>query len=52
MDQAYKWLEKAINVRDYFLIWYTICPTKGHAIPDEPRFKALIKPVVSERKGQ
>ena len=51
MDQAYKWLEKAITVRDYFLIWYTICPTAGHTIPDEPRFKALIKPVVSGRDG-
>jgi len=50
MDQAYKWLEKAITVRDYFLIWYTVCPTKGHTIPDEPRFKALIKPVISGRK--
>jgi TolB-like protein/Tfp pilus assembly protein PilF len=51
MDQAYKWLEKAITVRDYFLIWYTVCPTIGHTIPDEPRFKALIKPVVSGRDG-
>ena len=51
MDQAYKWLEKAIIVRDYFLIWYTVCPTKGHSIPDEPRFKALIKPVVSGREN-
>ena len=50
MDQAYKGLEKAIIERDYFLIWYTVCQTKGHTIPDEPRFKALIKPVVSGRK--
>jgi TolB-like protein/Tfp pilus assembly protein PilF len=50
MDQAYKWLQKAIIERDYYLIWYTVCPTKGHTIPDEPRFKALIKPVVSGRE--
>ena len=50
MDQAYKWLQKAIDERDYFLIWYTVCPTIGHTIPDEPRFQALIKPVISGRK--
>jgi tetratricopeptide (TPR) repeat protein len=49
MDEAYKWLQKAIDERDYFLIWFTVCPTTGHTIPDEPRFKALIKPVISGR---
>ncbi len=52
MDQAYKWLQKAIIERDYFLIWYTVCHTKGHTIPDEPRFKALIKPVISGREDK
>ena len=49
MDEAYKWLQKAIDERDYFLVWYTVCHTKGHTFPDEPRFQALIKPVVSGR---
>ena len=50
IPKAYKWLQKAIIGRDYFLIWYTVCHTKGHIIPDAPRFKALIKPVVSGRE--
>jgi tetratricopeptide (TPR) repeat protein len=40
-DVAFNWLEKAINEHDSFLLYLNICPTKGHRIPDEPRFREL-----------
>jgi adenylate cyclase len=40
-DQAFEWLEKAIDEHDSALLSLNICPTKGHRIPDEPRFKEL-----------
>ncbi len=49
LNQAYNWLEKAVKDHDSYLQWFNICPTIGHTIPDEPRFKALIEPVVSDR---
>lgn len=41
LDTAYYWLEKAFIERDSYLLWFNVCPTKGHQIPDEPRFDAL-----------
>jgi len=41
LDTAFYWLEKAFIERDCYLLWFNVCPTKGHQIPDEPKFKAL-----------
>ena len=43
MDKAFNWFEKAIIGHDSILNYYTVCPTKGHLIPDEPRFFELQK---------
>ncbi|MFC2123469.1 adenylate/guanylate cyclase domain-containing protein [Bacteroidota bacterium] len=51
MDNAYFWLEKAVEEHDSFLLWMPICPSKGHAVPDEPRFKKLMEKVL-EGKDQ
>jgi len=40
-DTAFYWLEKAFIERDSYLLWFNVCPTIGHQIPDEPRFNAL-----------
>jgi len=42
-DRAFEWLKKAIEQKDLFLLFMNICPTKGHRIPDEPRFRQLWK---------
>jgi len=41
LDMAYHWLEKAFIERDSYLLWFDVCPTLGHQIPDKPKFKAL-----------
>jgi len=51
-DQAFDWLKKAIIEHDSSLMMMTICPTKGHRIPDEPRFKALLKKAGFEKYQQ
>jgi TolB-like protein/class 3 adenylate cyclase/Flp pilus assembly protein TadD len=51
MDKAFYWFEKAIDDHDSFLIFYTICPTKGHRIPDEPRFNELLEKAGMERNS-
>jgi len=40
-DTAFSWLEKAFIERDSYLLYFNVCPTKGHQIPDEPRFNTL-----------
>jgi len=42
-NQTYKWLAKAIDERDSFMPWFKSIPSIINAIPDEPRFKALLK---------
>ncbi len=43
-DLAFEWLERACNEHDSFLPWLRISPTKSR-IPDEPRYKALLRKV-------
>ena len=45
IDRAFEWFTEAIKEHDSYLIYLTICPTKGHQIPDEPRFNKLIRKV-------
>ena len=42
-DHAYMWLERACNEHDSYLMWANISPIAKYRIPDEPRFKALLK---------
>lgn len=42
-DQAHHWLSKACDERDFFLSNCISYPVDAYKIPDEPRFKALIK---------
>ena len=42
-DQAFEWLERACNERDSFLVWNRFLAIDSYRIPDEPRFKALLK---------
>ena len=51
-DQAFKWLEQAINDHDGFLNWHIVTPIEEYRIPDEPRFKALLKRVEFEKYHQ
>jgi len=41
--QAFEWLERACNEHDSNLPWYRVFPIDRYRIPDEPRFKALLK---------
>ena len=43
LDLAYEWLEQALNEHDSYLPWFLSNPIKQLRIPDEPRFKALLK---------
>jgi tetratricopeptide (TPR) repeat protein len=43
LDLAYGWLERACNEHDSYLIWANISPVERYRIPDDPRFKALLK---------
>ena len=42
-DQAYEWVERACNEHDSFLPWVRVEPLDRDRIPDEPRYKALLK---------
>ena len=43
MDQAFEWLERACNEHDSWLPWFRVYQIDKYRIPDEPRFKALLK---------
>jgi len=43
MDHAFEWLERACNEHDIILPWIIVIPIESLRIPDEPRFKALLK---------
>jgi TolB-like protein/Tfp pilus assembly protein PilF len=43
MDLYYEWLEKACNEHDGFLPWYRVITIEKYRIPDEPRYKELLK---------
>jgi len=43
LDQAFEWLERACNEHDSYLGWCRIVPVDYYHIPDEPKFKALLK---------
>ena len=45
LNYAYEWLERACNEHDSYLIWVNISPVKKYRIPDDPKFKALLKKV-------
>ena len=42
-DKAFEWLERACNEHDSYLPWFRVGPNEFDNIPDEPRFKALMK---------
>ena len=44
-DQAFKWLEKACNEKDVFLLMYMIPYEKLYPFPDDPRFTSLLERV-------
>jgi tetratricopeptide (TPR) repeat protein len=50
-DQAYKWLERAIDEHDSFLPWWISIPIDTYRIPDEPRFNELMEKVGLERSS-
>ena len=41
-DQGFAWLERAIEERDFLLIWIKISPFYN-GVRSDPRFKALLK---------
>jgi len=43
LDMAFEWLERAIYEHDSFLPWFLVTPIERDRIPDEERFKALLK---------
>jgi adenylate cyclase len=43
LDLAYEWLERACNEHDSYLIWANISPIERYRIPDQPRFRTLMK---------
>ena len=42
-DQSFEWFERACNEHDSFFPWFRVTPNDRNRIPDEPRFKALLK---------
>ena len=42
-DQAFEWVKRACDEHDSFLPWFRVFPIESWSIPDEPRFKALLK---------
>ena len=42
-DKAFDWLERACNEHDSHLPWFRVIPIDSWRIPDEPRFKVLLK---------
>jgi len=51
-DQAFKWLERAANERDTFLLAWRVFPIEKYRIPDEPRYNALMKKAGFEKYQQ
>ena len=51
-DQAYDWLEKAIDEHDTYIYLWISLPIDEYGIPDDPRFYELLKKVGYERKGE
>jgi tetratricopeptide (TPR) repeat protein len=49
LDKAYTWFKKAIDEHDSLLPLWIINPIDKYAIPDEPRFNALIEKVGMKR---
>ena len=43
LDQAFECVKRACEEHDSFLPWFRVDPIDAHRIPDEPRFKALLK---------
>ncbi len=43
LDQAFEWLKTACEEHDSWLPWCRVNPVDSYRIPDEPRFKALLK---------
>jgi len=42
-DLAYECLKNAVEVHDVYINWFRILPSDKYRIPDEPRFKDLLK---------
>jgi adenylate cyclase len=51
-DQAFKWLERAINEHDSNLNWFIVEAIGKYRIPDEPRYNALLEKVGLEKYQQ
>ncbi|MDH5384257.1 MAG: tetratricopeptide repeat protein, partial [Candidatus Aminicenantes bacterium] len=43
LDQASKWLKKACEERDTFLLWIMVSPREKDRILDDPKFNKLLK---------
>jgi len=43
LDVAFEWLERAIYEHDSLLPWFLVSPIERDRVPDEERFKALLK---------
>ena len=52
LDQAYKWLERAIDEHDAYLYYWISLPIEIYRITDDPRFNTLLKKVGLMRKGK
>ena len=48
-DQVYRWVERAIHEHDGYLPFNIAHPIKEYAVPNEPRYAALMKKVGMER---
>ncbi|MBA7576978.1 hypothetical protein ES708_18824 [subsurface metagenome] len=42
-DKAFEWLKRACEEHDSHLPWFRVIPIESWSIPDDPRFKALLK---------
>ena len=51
-DQVYRWVERAIHEHDGYLPFNIAHPIKEYAVPNEPRYAALMKKVGMERYFQ
>jgi tetratricopeptide (TPR) repeat protein len=49
LDQAYWWLEKAVDEHDSFIIWRLVLPVEIWQFPKEPKFRMLLKKVGLEK---
>ena len=52
LDQAFIWLERAIEEHDSFVASFRVLPIAQMAIPDEPRFNELLKKMGFVRMGK